>query len=58
MHSPIPGTRQSAAATVAGAGAAYSGCAAIALEGLVVAVLFVREKTRGTAAPARVNKVK
>lgn len=54
----LAGGASTAAATVAGAGAAYFGCAAIALVGLVIAVLFVRENKRGTAAPARVNKVK
>ncbi|MDO4436859.1 MAG: MDR family MFS transporter [Coriobacteriaceae bacterium] len=47
-----------AEATVAGAGAAYFGCAAVALAGFVVAVLFVFENRRGTAAPAKVAKVK
>lgn len=54
----LAGGASTAAATVAGAGAGYFGCAAIALVGLVIAVLFVRENKRGTAAPARVNKVK
>ena len=54
----LAGGASAAEATVAGAGAAYFGCAVVAIVGLVVAVLFVFENKRGTAAPAKVNKVK
>ena len=43
-----------AASTVAGAGAAYFGCAAIALVGLVIAFIFVKKNSSKTAAPAKV----
>lgn len=56
--SALAGGASAAEATVAGAGAAYFGCAVVAIVGLVVAVLFVFENKRGTAAPAKVNKVK
>ena len=56
--SALAGGACAAEATVAGAGAAYFGCAVVAIVGLVVAVLFVFENKRGTAAPAKVNKVK
>lgn len=56
--SALVGGASAAEATVAGAGAAYFGCAVVAIVGLVVAVFFVFENKRGTAAPAKVNKVK
>lgn len=56
--SALAGGASAAEATVAGAGAAYFGCAVVSIVGLVVAVLFVFENKRGTAAPAKVNKVK
>lgn len=56
--SALAGGASAAEATVAGAGAAYFGCAVVAIVGLFVAVLFVFENKRGTAAPAKVNKVK
>lgn len=56
--SALVGGASAAEATVAGAGAAYFGCAVVAIVGLVVAVLFVFENKRGTAAPAKVSKVK
>ena len=56
--SALAGGASAAEAMVAGAGAAYFGCAVVAIVGLVVAVLFVFENKRGTAAPAKVNKVK
>lgn len=56
--SALAGGASAVEATVAGAGAAYFGCAVVAIVGLVVAVLFVFENKRGTAAPAKVNKVK
>ena len=56
--SALAGGASAAEATVAGVGAAYFGCAVVAIVGLVVAVLFVFENKRGTAAPAKVSKVK
>ena len=56
--SALVGGATTAEATVAGAGAAYFGCSAIALVGFIVAVFFVFENKRGTAAPATVQKIK
>ena len=46
------------AATVAGVGASYLGCAAIAGVGFVIALLFVFKNRRDTTAPAHVEVVK
>ena len=56
--SALVGGATTAEATVAGAGAAYFGCSAIALVGFIVAVFFVFANKRGTAAPATVQKIK
>lgn len=50
----VAGGADLAASTVAGAGAAYFGCAAIALVGLVIAFIFVKKNSSKTAAPAKV----
>ena len=55
--SALAGGADTAAATVAGAGAAYFGCAAIAVIGLIIAVVFVRTSKRASSS-AKVERVK
>ena len=56
--SALAGGASQAAATVAGVGASYFGCAAIAAVGFAIALLFVFKNHRGTTAPVKIEKVK